>query len=308
MLSTRRQFSASVLGLAGAGMLARFPLGLQAADNGDKPGVTAWPLPRGDERSTGVVHGELPADMKLAWKFSVKDGAFLAPAVIAAGLVFVGDADGTFYAFNLADGEVKWKHKLDTSYSGGAAYRDGKVFVGDLDGRVRCHDAKSGDIVWEYSTGTEEEPGGEISSSPNFYKNILLVGSRDATLYAVNIADGKSAWKYTIADQIRCAPTVVGNRTFLAGCDAKLHIVDLDKGEAVTTVDIKSQTGSSPAAMGDRVYFGSADGRLYGVDRKTGKEVWKYEAGGRFRAGPAAADGKLVIGNENGTLYCFGAK
>jgi outer membrane protein assembly factor BamB len=311
MHCSRREFAAGTIGLLCAGALRHVtqPFAFAAEEAGTA--ADTWPLPRGDAQSTGVVQGTLPADMKLAWKFDVKEGAFIAPAIIAEGTVFVGDADGTFYAFNLADGAVKWKDPRDTSYSGGAAYRDGKVFVGDLDGRVRCYDAKKGDIVWQYNTGGEEEYGGEISASPNFYKDILLVGSRDSTLYAINIPDGKPAWQYQIGDQIRCAPTVVGNRTFLAGCDAKLHIVDVDKGTAVNTVDIKSQTGSSPAAMGDRVYLGSGKGLVFCVDWKTAKIEWIHadeRSEQQIESSAAVTPEAIYYGSQDKRLHALDPK
>ena len=85
----------------------------------------------------------------------------------------------------------------------------------------------------------------------------MLFGSQDATLYCLDAASGKLVWKYAIADQIRCTPTIADGRCFVAGCDGRLHVIDLDKGEEQSSVDIGSPTGVTPAAVGDRVFFGT---------------------------------------------------
>ena len=40
----------------------------------------------------------------------------------------------------------------------------------------------------------------EIDSSANFYKNLVIVGSQDATLYALNAETGAVVWDHTVAD------------------------------------------------------------------------------------------------------------
>ncbi|MFP6649236.1 MAG: PQQ-binding-like beta-propeller repeat protein, partial [Pirellulaceae bacterium] len=142
----------------------------------------------------------------------------------------------------------------------------------------------------------------EIDSSANFYKDKVLIGSQDATLYCLNAADGELAWKYEIADQIRCSPTIVGNRCFLAGCDGRLHIIDIDEGKPVADVLLDGPTGVTPAVLGDRVFFGTEGGVFFAIDWRKAEVVWKYadpESALPFRSSAAVTKGFVLVGGRN---------
>jgi outer membrane protein assembly factor BamB len=306
-----------------------------------------WPLARGDAVASGVYPDELPAELKLAWKYPVKNGSFTAGAVIAGGVVFVGDLDGTLFALRLADGKELWTYRTGSSISAAAAVRDGRVYVTDVDGRLTCIDAKSGKEIWQYKTPS----AAEINSSPNFHKQLVLFGSQDATLYAVDAEKGTEAWTFQIGDQIRCSPTVVEGRTFLAGCDSKLHVVDVESGKGVSDVDIREQTGSTPAVRGDVAYFGTEGGAFHAVhwrdhsiawtfrdekqaqgirssaavtadlvifggrdklvralERATGNEKWKFATRGMVDSSPLVAGSRAYFGSADGRLYAVDVK
>jgi hypothetical protein len=55
----------------------------------------SWPLFRGDPQSTGTSSATLPNDLKEAWRFEVKDGAFEGTAAIVNGTVWLLPRCGT---------------------------------------------------------------------------------------------------------------------------------------------------------------------------------------------------------------------
>src|SRR6476620_12145002 len=68
-----------------------------------------WPLVRGDAFGTGVARGSLPDDLDVLWKYPAgKDAGFDATAVVAGGVIYVGDSAGTFHAIRLADSSKVW--------------------------------------------------------------------------------------------------------------------------------------------------------------------------------------------------------
>lgn len=268
----------------------------------DPAGVKAWPLARGNSLSSGVVAGKLPAEPEVLWKHKVEGGAFEATAVIDHGTVFVGDLDGTFYAFDLASGDVKWTFKSDIGFSAAAAVKDGRVYVGNIDGKLHCLDATEGKELWSFAAQAE------INGGPNFHGTNVLFGSQDASLYCLDAASGKQTWKLSIDDQIRCAPTIVEDRVFLAGCDGKLHIIEITEGKEVASVPIDSPTGSTPAVMADRVYFGTEGGVFLGIDWKKAVVDWRYQNGQRtqaFRSSAAVAKDLVVFGGRDKFVHAL---
>jgi len=266
------------------------------------PGIENWPLARGDSLSSGLVAGKLPAELEVLWKYKVEGGAFEATAIIDGGVVFVGDLDGKFYAFNLATGEVKWTFQSDIGFSAAAAIKEGRVYVGNIDGKLHCLSAADGKELWSFSAEAE------VNGGPNFHGDNVLFGSQDATLYCLNAASGKVVWKLTIEDQIRCAPTIVEDRVFLAGCDGKLHIIDVIEGKQVASVPIDSPTGSTPAVMGEHLFFGTEGGVFLGIDWKKAAVLWKYQNEQRtqaFRSSAAVAKGIVVFGGRDKFIHAL---
>ena len=121
-----------LMGLGGSGLLA--------ADTQSTAGKH-WQLFRGDPAARGIAQTTLPAKPQLLWKHRVPKGAFEATAAIVDGVVYIGDLDGTLFAFKLRTGEVLWEKKIDTGYVAAPAVRDGMVYLGDIDGVFRCFDA-----------------------------------------------------------------------------------------------------------------------------------------------------------------------
>jgi outer membrane protein assembly factor BamB len=126
---------------------------------------------------------------------------------------------------------------------------------------------------------------------------MVLFGSQDSKLYALDAKTGKLNWKHGIADQIRCFPTIVGDRLFLAGCDGKLHIIDIEKHQQVDAVDIEAPTGATAAVAGQRAYFGTSGASFFCIDWKEAKVVWtKSLPGLEFCTSAALTPEAVIIG------------
>ena len=256
-----------------------------------------WHMFRGNPQSTGVAKRELADDLEVQWEFKVKKGAFGGTAAIVASgdeqVVYIGDLDGTLFSLDLNTGDKRWEFisESEIGFSASASYRDGLIYIGDIDGMFYCINDK-GEKVWSRQTDAE------ISSSANFYKENVLFGSQDATLYCLNAKTGEEVWTLEADDQIQCTPTIVDGRAFVAGCDASLHVIVLDSGEEVGSVEIESPTGGTPAAIGDSVYFGTEQAGFLAVQWEQPKLKWRFsdESGAAIRSNPAVIGNHVVYG------------
>ena len=264
----------------------------------------AWPVFRGNANGTGVASGTISEQVELVWKKTIDGGSFDATAVIADGVIYLGDFDGNFYALDLANGDEIWTKKFETMFFSAAAVEGERIFVGDMDGRVMCLSAKDGEVLWTFETG------GEINSAPGLFKDSILVGSQDGKLYRLRQEDGEEVWQYAADDMIQCSVTVAEEKVFLAGCDRVLHIVDCNTGEAASQTPIEAETRSTPAVDGDWAYFGTSRESVVGVNWKEGEVAWSFVPKRRFRfeSSPALANGKVVIGGGDKLVHALDAK
>lgn len=305
-----------------------------AAIAGEAPFTEAdaesWPMARGCVEGSGRSGSTVTLPLREAWQRRFDGTAFEATPIIANGMVYVGDLDGTFHALSLSTGETRWSLKGEAGFSAAAAFVTtvaessggpaSLVVAGDSFGVVRAFDAKTGKIAWEH------ERDGEISGGPSVMVDPadggqarILVGSQDASLVCLSAANGKEIWSHSIADQIRCMPTVVAGRILIAGCDGRLHAIDAATGRPTGEVAIDGPTGTTPAGLGTAVFFGTEGGTFYRIDVAATADVapairWRMKAAGggqSYRSSAAIAEGPTgplaIVGTRGRAVEAFSA-
>ncbi len=263
-----------------------------------------WLLFRGNAHSTGAAKGKLPSKLSVVWKHAIEQGAIEGTPIIVGGpqpRTYIGDLDGRTLAFDLDSGKLAWEIQLPDKlgFVTAPAFRKDRLYIGDIDGIFHCFDLQ-GKELWKFTTD------GEIDSSANFYKDLVLFGSQDSKLYALNADTGEVAWELETGDQVRCSATVIENRAFVAGCDGSLHIIDLDQGKEVGSVLIESPTGVTPAARGEDVFVGTEQAGFFAINWKTAERKWKYDdpqGGLATRSCPAIFGKHVVLGANNRKVY-----
>lgn len=268
---------------------------------------------RGTAEGTGRSAAVLPLPLEPRWQQKVSEIGFDATPVIAEGVIYLGDLDGTFSAVNLADGSVRWQVSGSLGYTSSAAACGDVIVVGDIDGMVRGLSAADGTTLWTHESAGEISGGPTVLPAEGDLPLRVLVGSQDATLVCLAAADGRVLWSHTIADQIRCSPTVASGRVFLAGCDGKLHVIDTSNGTAVGEVPIDGPTGTTPAAYGAQVYFGTEGGSFFAINVAEPGISWQMRpaAGGQaYRSSAALGSGEVgpvaIVGSRGRVVEAFG--
>ena len=136
-------------------------------------------------------------------------------------------------------------------------------------------------------TGTLEttwlvRTSGGFSSSPALVDGTLYIGNNSGTLYAVNVATGKTLWTFGAKSPLMSNPLVTGD----------LVIV----GEG----DQNSQP--SDGETGPPMQVGSGENAIIAVGRGDGKERWRISMDGSAMPTPAIISGILVHHGGSGLL------
>ena len=144
-----------------------------------------WPLPRGDEASTGATATQLADDLVVVWEFKA-DEAIESTPVVVADTVFIADATGMLYAIDAKLGKERWRLATDLGFNTSPAVQNGLLVIGDLDGKVYGVNAATGELRWTAETKAE------VNGSASFYENKTLVTSQDGSLYALSLTGIRS--------------------------------------------------------------------------------------------------------------------
>lgn len=265
---------------------------------------TGWEMFRGDPALTGVTREAIPRNLRSLWTFETGDEIKSSP-VIHNSRIIIGAGDGHVYCLDM-QGKLLWKFDSGNTIEAPALIHDQKVYIGNLGGSLYCLELSTGKVVWEYTTDNQ------IMSAPNIWSDgkseLLLIGSYDYYLHAVNTKDGSMVWQYELFNYLNATVAIENDKAIFGGCDGLLHIVDIRTGKAGDAMEIASYVAGSASLENGRAYVGDYDGRFTAADYVNGKILWTWEDKERnlpFIASPSIFENRVIIGNRDRFVYCY---
>ena len=132
---------------------------------------------------------------KFLWKTSIAGWVWDAP-VLDETTLYVGDLEGYFHAFNIADGSEIWDPiQPDGPITGSPLVMDDFIVIGTESGTAYAID-REGSIVWQQNIG------GRLYTAPAQGGDRILFSPMEMENKAVLVAldfDGKQVWQFTPA-------------------------------------------------------------------------------------------------------------
>jgi outer membrane protein assembly factor BamB len=265
-------------------------LNLQAGD---------WPQYLGAGRDSTAAADEKAvagdAEPEVLWKKELGTG--YAGPVAAGGVVYVchrsGD-DMLTEALDAQTGETKWKHSYTTDYRDSFGFdngpravpciAEGKVITHGAEGRVQALDAKDGKELWSYDTVAElNSPAGYFgrACSPIVMQGKVLLnigGSGGAGIIALNLADGKLAWKATAHEAGYASPVAMPGAAGVAAFFTRngITVLKAATGEVFADETFRADIDASVNAASP---VPCGPGRLlFSASYDVGCGVWQWDA------------------------------
>ena len=163
-------------------------------------------------------------------------------------------------------------------------------------------DCGPGSMLWRYRTGDV------VSSSAAFKDGLLYIGSRDGSLYALDVKTGQKIWATPPQFSVDVIPYVDNDLVFYGSSSSLMNAVKADTGELVWQYKAEGVFQSSPLAVGDVLYCGGGSHSLRALDRNTGKLLWEYKLDMWVQSSAAYRNGVVYIGADDGYLHALDAK
>ena len=139
--------------------------------------------------------------------------------------------------------------------------------------------------------------GNSIWSSPATNTKEIFIGSDDFYLYSFNL-DGNLNWKTKLEGKIRATPSLMKetNSLFIGTHKGIMYCLDQSSGSINWKQEIGNPILSSVAISKDHIFFGCSDKRVYSLNSTDGLINWKYETEDKIWSSP-------VITQKEGILY-----
>ena len=235
--------------------------------------------------------------------------------VIKEDTLFIAAADGTISALDKRNGKTYWSSKPGSLIRSTPAIANGLLYAGDVKGTFYTLESKSGKVAWSYKTNgadfNNEQFGFDrnaIISSPTIADSLVLFGSRDGYLYALNRFTGKLSWSYDYqVSWVISTPLVVQGKVIVGTSDGQfIHALNESTGKELWRTRTTAPVWSSAMVTGNAIYMPCNDGVLYCLDLASGNmKPHPFIVNDKVFSSPVVSDSFMFFGSDDGRLYCL---
>jgi outer membrane protein assembly factor BamB len=228
----------------------------------------------------------------------------------ASELIFVANDAGTLHALD-AKGAERWKFATGKPIKARPTSIGDCVYLASDSGFLYKLDKRSGAERWRapIDRGSPERiPASKEGSRWDRYGSSVVadnervyVGSRDRTLYALDVATGKEQWHVQAQDMLTATPALYRDLVLFADFKGVVQAVGARDGKMRWTYDARLPVAGDLVIDADRVFVGSRTYELIALDAANGKELWKhYYWFSWIESPPVVRDGVVYTGSSDG--------
>jgi outer membrane protein assembly factor BamB len=141
-------------------------------------------------------------------------------------------------------------------------------------------------------------------------KGKCFVGTFAGNMYALDVKDGHTVWKFTAAGPIGASPCYENGRLYFGADEGfatgRLYCIDAAEGTLLWKHDAGAGIWASPACDGRTVYFGDRAGVFHAISAAAGEPLWTLKTGGMILkpASFSPSGDKVIFGSEDMHVHC----
>lgn len=248
--------------------------------------------------------------MYAGWKY------YTAAPVVFGEKVFIGASDGYLYVLDRDKGTVQWKFKTGREITSTPLVTETAVYQPSNDGIVYVLDPETGALLWKFETeGASLELSNfgfdrkSIYTQPILKDNLLLFGTRDGRVYAVDIETQEEKWTFSYGPTWAMSCVLDGDQLFVGwSTNNMIAAINIQTGEKAWDFQAGAHNYSKGVVVKEDVFFGSADGNLYRLNKQTGESLETYSIGAEIYSAIAYGEETIFFGCDDGKLYALKAK
>lgn len=245
------------------------------------------------------------------WAFATGAKIYSTPVIDGKRVITIS-ADGKVRALNLKNGHLLWSYDARQPVVASPVTDGGKVFIAGSSGRCHALDIKTGALLWSYG-GID----GFVETSPLLYRGMLIFGTWNNRLYALDAGTGKVRWVWyngysnRMLSPAACVPVAVGERVFVVAPDRKMACIDATSGNLIWHSDLGGATvreSMGLSADSSMVLAKTMNGEVIGVSTAGDMPVvvWKTGFNIGYDIAPAVItehDGIIFIPSDKGIVH-----
>lgn len=224
--------------------------------------------------------------------------AISAPVLENAGVLYVGDANGTFRAFERGKG-VRWSYKTGNQITGGAVWCGGLVWVGSHDQTLYAFEPETGALRHAV------ECDGQINGTPVLMgdANALFLGNCDGKLRKIDMRTGAVSGELDFEAPIPDTPTLYDGMLYILTHQGRLAAVDAVTFDTRYQVELSETYFASPYATETFLFLTDTTGKIHVHSRQDGTRLATLPGNEKMTALRAGNDAQVYAVSSRGTLW-----
>jgi outer membrane protein assembly factor BamB len=236
---------------------------------------------------------------KVLWRHH--EGPDESSALVAHGLVYVGNWDGDELALDAQTGKLRWTFHTGGKIKGSAALSGPNVVFGSYDGHVYAVNARTGKEAWRASAQPRLAGSlGTFYATPAVAYGRVYIGNTDGKVYSYGATSGELRWSRSTGGYVYSSPAVWHEHVFEGSYDGSFYSLDAATGEQQWSFHANGPISGAPTVLAGIVYFSTFAQHTYGLDARTGKLVWQFNDG---KYSPVVADTQRLYLIGFGRMY-----
>jgi outer membrane protein assembly factor BamB len=149
---------------------------------------------------------------------------------------------------------------------------------------------------------------GEPTASPTFFNGVVYAAAENATMTAINAADGSILWQNNEFLPEIASPVASKDFVFIATTYGVVASFNAQTGELIKYLELEADFNSSPIIVDDKIYVAGRDGKVFVRSAVSDIAlITAVDTGEPIFATPAFTDKKIVIRSDK-SIYCVEAK
>jgi outer membrane protein assembly factor BamB len=277
----------------------------------------SWKMFRGSSMRTGVSASRIRHKPSLLWVTEV--GPIVSSPIVAQGTIYVSTITGRIFALNPSEKKIKWHLNVGSPIVSSPLLHNGILVAATYDSWIKGTsftgknflfgiDTDGGKQIWGY------EIPGDVFSSPCLIDDmIIVVGSINNAVYALEGYSGNIRWKFETGGEVWSSPSYNGNEIFIGSDDGFVYCLDID-GKLLWKTKLNGKIrSSSPCLSFDEdqrpsVFIGTYNGGMFCLNQSTGMIRWSKQITKPVMASPAIIKDKAFFAASDKRIYCFQVK
>ncbi|MCS6773045.1 MAG: PQQ-binding-like beta-propeller repeat protein [Thermoflexales bacterium] len=227
-------------------------------------------------------------------------------------LLLAAAVNGDLIAFDPQSQAVRIAWRFRT---GGSIYSlpavdaaTGRIYFGSTDKRLYALDAR-GLFVWSFATGDNVAAQPLIVDVGGDQGRLVIVGSEDGAIYALDAASGKLRWRHALGAPVAASAVAyrLGETLLAAAGNDNGDVVALNvrTGEPVWTRALPGAVVGAIRATQAQLFVAVRSGEVVALDASSGEVRWQAQLKALLARAPALGQDFVAVVDTDGVLSVF---